>query len=129
MSDFIEEAITAAAVELDISLKEDNQYACIMTSPHGKMVRDITVKPGYDAPTLGNVIYHYALVAQEVSQYDDVLEWADDTGHKLSDSKTLPKFRQMVDDKRDLRLLLSESIYQDMMGALEISQAICNANH
>jgi len=127
MSDFIEEAITAAAVELDISLKEDDQYACVMTSSNGKMVRDITVKSGYDAPTLGNVIYHYALVAQEVSQYDDVLEWADDTGHKLSDSETLPKFRQMGDDKRDLRLLLSESIYQDMMGALEISQAICNA--
>jgi hypothetical protein len=127
MSDFIEDAITAAAVELDILLKEDGQYACIMASSHGKMVRDITVKPGYDAPTLGNVIYHFALVAQEVSQYDDVLEWADDTGHKLNDSATLPKFRQMVDDKRDIRLLLSENIYQDMMGALEISQAICNA--
>jgi hypothetical protein len=128
MSDYIEDAITAAGVELDISVKDDGQYACVMTSSHGKMVRDITVKPGHDAPTLGNIIYHFALVAQEVSQYDDVLEWADDTGHKLSDSETLPKFRQMVDDKRDLRLLLSERAYQDMMGALEISQAICHAN-
>ncbi len=91
------------------------------------MVRDISIKPGYDAPDVGNLIYHFALSAQEVSQYDDVLEWATEEGRDLNDIETLPMFRQLVDNKRDFRLLLSEPVYQNLMAALEISQAIGNA--
>jgi len=127
MGDFIDEAIAAAEVRLDISHGANGGYSCVLTSRHGRMVRDITIKTGRDAPTVGNLIYHFALSAQEVSEYDDVLEWADDTGRDLNDNQTLPLFRQLVDNKRDFRLLLSEPVYQKLMAGLEISQAIGGA--
>ncbi len=127
MNDFIDDAITAADVKMDVSAKGALLYACTLVSTHGKMSRDIAMKPDSPAPTLGNIVYHYALVAQEVSQYDDILEWAKDTGRDLNDPSTIPYFNQMVADKTDLRLLLSERVYVDMMAALEINQAIANA--
>lgn len=115
---------------MQISETEPGLYACTITStanPDFKWQRSINTKEGYDAPALGNVIYHYALRTQEVSQYDDVLEWADDNDRDLNDMKTIPDFKQLVQDKTDLRLMLSEPVYQTMMAALEISQAIGNA--
>lgn len=127
MTDFIDDAVKDAGISLQVEEKGADQYACTLTSRHGKMVRDISIKPGYGAPDVGNLLYHFALSAQEVSQYDDVLEWAREEGRDLNDIETLPMFRQLVDNKRDFRLLLSEPVYQNLMAALEISQAIGNA--
>lgn len=127
MSDFIDDAIQAANVELVAKPLEDGNWTCILTSAHGNMVRKLHINAKHGEPKAGNIIYHFALVAQEVSEYDDVLEWSKEEGHDLNDFKTLNKFKQMVEDKRDLRLLLSEPTYQNMRTALEISQACANA--
>ncbi len=128
MSDFIDDAIQAAKVEMTASLKEDEIWTCDLKSKHGVMIRDLHIKTKFGTPKTGNIIYHFALVSQEISQYDDVLEWAKEEGHDLNDFKNLSKFKQMVEDKGNLRILLSEETYQNMMAGLEISQACANAH-
>ena len=127
MSDFIQDAITAAGVTLQRTLIQADLYDCTLTSPDHTMQRKIAMKPDHDAPTLGGLLYHYALIAQQLEEIDDVLEWADDNGHDLSDPKTLSKFQQMVTDKDDLHRLLGDPAYRDLMSGLAISQAISNA--
>ena len=105
-------------------------YTCSITgtfNPDLEWKRDVSAKPGTGAPTLGNVLYHYALRAQEVSQFDDILEWSDENKRDLNDPKTIPEFKQLVQDKTDLGLLLGEPIYQALLSGLEISQAIHDA--
>lgn len=130
MNDFIENAISDAGLEMQVNETEADLYMCKISNtldPDVKWQRNITMKAGYGAPTLGNVLYYYALRAQEVSQTDDVLEWARETERDLNHPKTLANYGQLVQDKTDLRLLLSEPVYQKMMAGLEISQAIGNA--
>ncbi len=130
MSDYIDIAIKTAGLELRVSKAKPDLYHCIITStanPDFNWQRGLNTKAGYGAPNIGNVLYHYALRAQEISQYDDILEWSDENGHDLNDPNTLPDFKQLVQDKTDLRLLLSEPVYQNMMAGLEISQAIACA--
>jgi len=127
MADFIDDAIASAEVTMEQSLKQENLYICKLTSRHGTMTRNIEMGAGSAPPSLGNVIYYYAVRAQEISSYDDLLEWADELEHDLNDPKTMPNFKQLVSDKTDLRLLLGEQNYQEMLTALEISQAITNA--
>ena len=127
MDDYINIAITEAGLEMRVSEAKPGLYRCTMTStanPDFNWQRDINTKAGHGAPNIGNVFYHYALRAQEVSQYDDVLEWSDENERDLNDPKTIPDFQQLVQDKTDLRLLLSEPVYQKMMTGLEIHQAI-----
>ena len=85
------------------------------------------MKPGFEAPTLGGVLYHYALIAQNMTEYDDVLEWADDTSRDLAKPETLKEFKQMVEDETDLRKILTEKVFQELLAGLAISQAINNA--
>ena len=127
MTDFIDDAITDAELTMEQSLKRENLHDCTLTSRHATMTRDIAVEAGSAPPSLGNIIYYYAVRAQELSYYDDITEWADDLEYDLSDPKTIPNFKQQVSDKTDLRLLLGEKNYQGMMAALEISQAMSNA--
>jgi len=134
MSDFIYDAIEDAGLTMQVVEAEPDVYTCTITStitgtinPDLKWKRDVATKPGTGAPTLGNVLYHHALRAQGVSQYDDILDWSDDNKRDLNDAKTIPEFKQLVQDKTDLSLLLGEPIYQSLMTGLAISQAIHNA--
>ena len=127
MSDYIDIAITEAGLEMLVSEATPGLYHCTITStanPKFNWQRNLNTKAGHGAPGIGNVLYHYALRAQEISQYNDVLEWSDENERDLSDPKTIPDFKQLVQDKTDLRLLLSEPVYQKMMAGLEIHQAI-----
>jgi len=130
MSDFIKDAIESAGLAMQVADVEPDVYACVVTSsqnPDFEWKRNITTKSERGAPSLGNVLYYYATRAQEVSQYDDVLGWSDDNERDLNDSKTIPEFKQLVQDKTDLGLLLGEPTYQALLSGLEISQAIHNA--
>jgi len=127
MNDFIEDAVAAAGLSLKTKPMETDQHWCEMVSVHGTMERAINVKPGFGAPSIGGLIHHFALVAQNLDQYDDILDWSKDNDIDLNDPKTIPRFTKLVDNQRDLRLLLSEPVYQKMMTGLEISQAISNA--
>jgi len=130
MTDFINDAIEDAGLAMHIFEAKPDVYTCTITGitdPDLKWERNITSKTGYGAPTIGNVLYHYALRAQDISQYDDVLEWSDENKRDLNDPKTISEFKQLVQDKTDLALLLGEPIYQGLLSGLEISQAINNA--
>ncbi len=125
MSDFIDTAIQDTGVSLHTEPTDKaNCFKCIMTSAHGDMRRTMTMREGCGAPALGDLMLYYALRAQDISQYDDILEWSDENERDLNDPKTIPDFKQLVQDKTDLRLLLSEPAYQKMMAGLEIHQAI-----
>ncbi len=124
MADFIDDAIAAAEVTMTIKPLDGNAFKCDLTSRHHQMTRTITMAEGYDAPKLGNLIYYYATEIQLYDDCDDILEWSKDMGLDPGDSETLNRYKQLDKDNRDLRLLLSEETYQDMMAALEISQAI-----
>ena len=127
MADFIDEAIASCELTMKQTLKQEHHYACTLKSCHSTMMRDIAMEPGHAPPSLGNILYYYAQRAQEISQYDDMLEWADEMEYDLSDPKTIPNYKQLVSDKTDLRLLLGEANYQGMMAGFEISQAMANA--
>lgn len=127
MSDFIQDAIDAAELTLQTAPKAENVYTCTITSRHAVMIRTLTMKPGYDAPTLGAVLLYYSERAQQVEEIDDVLEWASGHDRDLNDPKTVPTFKQLVTDQDDLRRLLSDRPYQTLISGLEISQAISNA--
>lgn len=130
MSDFINDVIEGAGLIMQVVDTEPDVYACTITGtikPDLEWKRNITTKPGRGSPSLGNVLYYYALRAQEIRQYDDALGWSDDNKRDLNDPKTIPEFKQLVQDKTDLGLLLGEPIYQTLLTGLEISQAIHNA--
>ena len=130
MSDFINDAVEGAGLVMQVTKVRQNVFACTITrnqKPDYDWKRNITTKPDYGAPTIGNVLYHYALRAQDVSQYADVLGWSDEDKRDLNDPKTIPEYKQLAQDKTDLGLLLGEPIYQTLLTGLEISQAIHNA--
>ena len=127
MADFIDEAMASCELTMEQTLKQENLYACSLKSCHSTMTRDIEMEAGCAPPSLGNILYYYAERAQDISYYDDILEWADEMEYDLSDPKTIPKYKQLVSDKTELRLLLGEENYQGMMAGFEISQAIAMA--
>jgi hypothetical protein len=126
-TDFITETIADAQLTFEAEKISEDYYACLITSPHGKMKRNLRMKPGHEAPTLGGMLYHYALIVQSLNEYEDVLEWADDTNRDLNKPETVKEFKQMVEDETSLRLILSETIFQNLLSGLAISQAINNA--
>lgn len=128
MADFIDDAIADAEVTMTVSPLEDNAYKCELTSVHGAMTRTITMAEGFDAPVLGNLIYYYATEIQLYEDCDDILEWASDMGLNPGDSETLKRYNQLSEDHRELRMLLGEENYQNMIAALEISQALGSAD-
>lgn len=125
--DFIAETITNAQLTFEVKEISADYYDCKISSAYGEMKRKIRMKPGFEAPTLGGVLYHYALIAQNMTEYDDVLEWADDTSRDLAKPETLKEFKQMVEDETDLRKILTEKVFQELLAGLAISQAINNA--
>ncbi len=127
MTDFIEEVISDAKLELIIFEQHENLYECTLTSVHGKMVKEMKMQPGYGAPSLGNIIYYYALRSQQIDQCDDILDWAKEREQDLNEASTIANFNQLLEDQKDFKILLSEPIYQNLLTALEISQAIENA--
>lgn len=124
MSDYIDDAIAEAKIEMACTALDNNKYRCVLTSSYGEMTRDISIKEGNGAPNMGNIIYHFALNAQNIDYYDDILEWSKEECQDLNAPETIPKYKQFVANKDDLRLLLSERVYKSMMSGLEISQAI-----
>jgi len=127
MADFIEEAIASAELTMEQTVSQDDQYACVLTSCHNTMKRTIIMAPGVAPPSLGKILYYYAERAQEISEFDDITEWADEMEYDLNDPKIIPDYKQLVSDSTDLRLLLGEENYQGLITALEISQAMANA--
>lgn len=127
MTDFIDAAITNANVTMAVISLEDNAFKCNMASEHAKMTRTITMAERYGPPVLGNLIYYYATEIQLYKDCEDILEWAADMGVDPGDALTLKRYNQIGTDQRELRLLLGEENYQTMIAALEISQAIENA--
>ena len=127
MVDFIDAAIADAGVTMAVKPLDDNAFKCEMTSAHAKMSRTIKMAEGYGPPVLGNLVYYYATEIQLYEDCDDILEWAADMGVDPGDALTLKRYSQIGIDQRDLSLLLGEENYQNMIAALEISQAIENA--
>ena len=127
MTDFIEEAISEAKIEMIVTKKGENLYKCVLSSVYGKMKREISMKQGYNAPSLGNILYHYAELSQQIDQYDDILDWSKEGDYDLREASTIINFNQLIEDQKDLRILLSEPVYQKLLIGLEISQAIENA--
>ena len=127
MADFINDAISEAKIEIIITEKNENLYRCALTSVYGKMKREISMETGYSVPSLGNILYHYLVLAQQIDQCEDILEWAKEREYDLNEASTIVNFNQLLEDQKDLRILLSEPIYQKLITGLEISQAIGNA--
>ncbi|MCF6221147.1 MAG: hypothetical protein L3J65_08555 [Robiginitomaculum sp.] len=130
MGDFIDDVIKSAGLVMHVAETNPDIYTCTITGTQNSEYswqRTLNTKPGYGSPTIGNVLYHYALRAQEVNQYSDILEWSDESNRDLNDPKTIPDYKQLVQDKTDLRLLLGEPAYLSLMAGLEINQAIHNA--
>lgn len=128
MADFINEAISNAAVTMTVTALEDNAYKCELASTHGSMTRTITMADGYGAPVIGNLIYYYATEIQLYEDCDDILEWSSDMGLNPADNETRKRYSQLGEDHRELRTLLGEDNYQNMIAALEISQALGSAD-
>jgi len=126
-TDFIAETIADAQLTFEVEKISEGYYACQITSPLGEMKRKLRMKPGYEPPTLGGMLYHYVLIAQNISEYDDMFEWADDTNRDLTEAETIQEFKQMVEDEINLRLLLSEETFQNLLSGLAINQATNNA--
>jgi hypothetical protein len=126
-NDYIHDAIMSAGLRLSVEEKGDDLYDCRISGPDHTMVRDIQMKPGFEAPKLGGLVYHYAQRAQQSQSFDDILEWADETGEDLQAPGTIEKYKQLVEDTQAFRLLLGESVFNDLMAALAIDQAISNA--
>lgn len=127
MSDFIEDAIQAADVDLDVEPLEDGRFRCKLSSTHGQMVRDIRLKDGVSAPHAGGLIYHFALQAQQFELSDDITDWAEDMGKSLSEPGVIDEYRQLDADYRDLAILLGQANFDAMLQGLAIHQAIGNA--
>tara|TARA_R110002096_G_scaffold416576_3_gene619753 strand:+ start:200893 stop:201285 length:393 start_codon:yes stop_codon:yes gene_type:complete len=128
MADFIDDAIADAQVAMTVNALEDNTYKCDLASTHGSMTRTITMAEGYGPPKLGNLIYYYATEIQLYEDCNDILEWASDMGLNPGDSETLKRYDQLGEDHRELRMLLGEENYLNMIAALEISQALDGAD-
>lgn len=70
MSGFINDVIEGAGLVMQVTEVRQNIFACTITRSQKldyDWKRNITTKPGFGAPTIGNVLYHYALRAQDVS--------------------------------------------------------------
>lgn len=127
MTDFILDTISEAELTLDCAEAGEGAFMCTFVSRHGQMTRRITMKPGYGAPELGELLYYFAVRAQEADAAEDISDWAEINGKDLSAPNAVNDFNQLVTDQRDLELLLGRSAYDAMMAGLAISQAIENA--
>ncbi len=128
MSDFIDDAIIDANVALDAEQSAPGVFHCVLKSDYGQMVRDITLKEGHqDAPATGQLLYHFALVAQGIEACDDFADWAEEYDHDPADAEAKAVYEQYVLDAKDLRALLGGYTFGNLMGGLAIHQAIGNA--
>jgi len=128
MSDFIDTAIREASISLHTEPADKaNCFKCIMTSSYGTMTRTMTMREGYDAPPLGDLMLYYAETLQSVYLSEDILDWASEYEHDLTDNKTQSTFEGLVKNEADMRILLGDKIYRNMMTGLEIHQAISRA--
>ncbi|MDQ7018487.1 MAG: hypothetical protein Q9M33_04905 [Robiginitomaculum sp.] len=128
MADFIDEAVMEANVTLAAEKTGEGVYRCTLTSDYNQMVRDITVKPGIDyAPGAGNLLYHFALVTQGILDSDDLDDWAEEQDLDPRDETTKARYEQARTDAEDFRTLLGGYTFGNLMGALQIHQAIGNA--
>jgi hypothetical protein len=126
--DFVDEAVIEARVTLETEKTGEGIYRCTLRSDYGQMVRDITLREGIDhAPTAANLLYHFALVAQSMDACDDLADWAEENGLNAKDETAKARYAQHSNDARDLRTLLGGYTFGNLMGALQIHQAISNA--
>ncbi len=126
--DFVDEAVIEANVTLEAYKTAKSMYRCTLRSDHNQMVRDITVKEGVvHAPGAANLLHHFALVAQHIDDCDDLVDWAEELGHDPKDEGVKARYIQALEDAKDLRALLGGYTYGNLMGALQIHQAISNA--
>ncbi len=128
MSDFIDDAIENAGITLSAEKTAPGVFRCTMVSHYGEMVRDITVKEGVDeTPGVANLLYHFTLQTQSVDICDDLEDWADEYSYDASNEAIKAKYEQYCRDAKDLRALLGNDAFENLMGGLAISQAIGNA--
>ena len=127
MHDYIQDAIDAGGLQMTTEPLAEDRYRCIVVGQSGEMVRELRMKPGYGAPTLGQFLYYYATRVQAVEDTDDFLEWADDYGHDPADPKALSAYRDYVADIDDLKRILGVEGYDNLLTGLAIDQAITRA--
>lgn len=114
-------------MRLERELTKPDVYCCRLVSDHGEMVRRLRMRADGDPPEVGAVVLYYAERAQLIDEYDDITEWARDFEKDLSAPGVLDEFQQLVDDRRDVELLLSLKVFNDLQAGLAISQAIGRA--
>ncbi len=126
--DFVEEAVIEANVSLATTPRDDGQLRCVLTSDYGQMTRDITLKDGVDyEPSAANLLYHFALVTQGVTDCEDFADWADEYGHDPNNAASTTLYEQYCKDAKELRVLLGGYTFGNLMGGLAIHQAINHA--
>ncbi len=127
MSDFIQDAINEAELTLTCVEAGEDVYACTLVSPRGRMQRRLTMRPEHGAPSIGEFLYYFAVVAQQADEAEDISDWAEIHGKDLSAPNVVNEFTQLVTDQRDLEIVMGTKAYDGMMAGLVISQAIGNA--
>ncbi|MAI90301.1 hypothetical protein [Ponticaulis sp.] len=124
MIDFIEDAIRRSRLELSCEPLGEDAYMCTFVSTRGRMRRRIQMQPGHGEPTPGQLLYYYAVLAQQMDEAEDITEWAEIHGKDLSAHGTVSDFNQGVADRRDLEIVLGPDTFDALLTGLAISQAI-----
>jgi len=126
--DFIEEAIEKAKLTLSLTKIEDHHFSCELTSPLATMTREIQTSEDATAdPQLGHLLYYFVLTAQQIYCSDDFDDWMEEYEIETEKEQALADYNQLCADSDELKGLVGEEVYQELQGALAISQAMNNA--
>ena len=126
--DFIEQAINQADLKLTLTKIDDHHYRCELTSPLASMTREIhTNDEATTDPDLGQLLYHFTLTAQQIYCSDDFDDWVEEYEIETDKEQALADYNQLRADTAELKGLVGEEVYQELQGALAISQAMNNA--
>ncbi len=126
--DFIEQAIQQADLKLSRTKIENHHYRCEISSPHATIVREIHTNDESTAdPELGQLLYHFVLTAQQIYCSDDFADWVEEYEIETDKEQALADYNQLCTDTTELKDLVGEEVYQELQGALAISQAMNNA--
>ncbi|MEM9996802.1 MAG: hypothetical protein AAF809_03790 [Bacteroidota bacterium] len=130
MSDYIQDAIDAAALRMKVEPLGDQQYQVTVTSadrvsPWGPWREPITMQPDYpDPPTLGQVLYYTATRLQAVEDTDDFLDWCTETGRDAGDAVAYRRYGDLIALRDCVRGTMGVDAYDGLLAGLAIEQAI-----
>ena len=129
MGDYIDDAVQSAALRLEIDEIGDHHFRCEILNDTASMVREIrTHDHATEAPTLGQLLYHFSLMTQQVETCDGYEDWAEEYEVDPQDPDTRKTYDQLLEDVTDLRALLGDDGFDQLQGALAIDQAMRNAD-